>query len=94
MRLSIIIATITFCLAAPVQAQEGRSKDIILSFEPGMSLRDLAAQHLGNSDLWAEILNASNIANIADIKTGQKLRIPARVITKAKQAPQTDWCGD
>jgi len=85
-RLSIIIATIAFCLAAPVQAQEGSSKDIILSFEPGMSLRDLAAQHLGNSDLWAEILNASNIANIADIKPGQKLRIPARIITKAKQA--------
>lgn len=75
---------------AALKAQEKQSslasgaRDVVLRFEQGQNLRELAARYLDNSDLWPEILRANKVTSITDLKPGQKLVIPARIIKSAK----------
>ncbi len=59
---------------------------LTVEFHAGMNIRHLAEEHLGDSDLWPEILKASGIASITDLRPGQSLKIPVAVISNAKQA--------
>ncbi|MGH6903731.1 MAG: FecR domain-containing protein, partial [Geminicoccaceae bacterium] len=54
--------------------------------EEGDTLRDLAAQHLGDPDLWTEILRANGLEAITDVRPGLELKIPAGQVLQANRA--------
>jgi LysM domain len=54
--------------------------------EEGDTLRDLAAQHLGDPDLWTEILRANGLDAITDVHPGLELKIPATQVLQANRA--------
>ena len=63
-----------FCLLGPVAfAQTGDS--LTIRMEEGDTLRDLAAEHLGDPDLWTEILRANGLSAITDVHPGLELRM-------------------
>ncbi len=51
----------------------------------GQSLRDLAQEHLGDPDLWADILRANGLA-ASDVHPGIELKIPVGQITASRRA--------
>ena len=57
--------------------------------EEGDTLRGLAAEYLGDPDLWTEILRANGLDAITDVRPGLELRIPAGEVVRANQALQT-----
>lgn len=50
-----------------------------IEVQPGDTLSELAAQHLGSSKLWRELLaaNSDQMASAADLRSGMTLRVPA-----------------
>src|SRR5919106_4297520 len=52
----------------------------------GDTLRDLAAEHLGDPDLWTEILRANGLNAITDVYPGLELHIPAAEVVRANRA--------
>jgi hypothetical protein len=60
---------------------------IVVRLEEGQSLRDLAEQHLGDPDLWMEILRANDLA-VSDVRPGIEIEIPVSQIASADQALQ------
>ena len=54
--------------------------------QDGQSLRDIAQEHLGDPDLWTEILRANGLASITDVRPGVELVIPAGEIAAADRA--------
>ena len=66
-------------------AQQG---EIIVRVEEGQSLRDIARQHLGDPDLWTEILQTNGLGSITDIRPGVELRIEVSEIREANRALQ------
>ena len=56
--------------------------------EEGDTLRDLAAEHLGDPDLWTEILRANGLNAITDVHPGLELKIPAGEVLQANRALQ------
>jgi hypothetical protein len=75
-------------LSSAVPAARAQQDEIIVRVEEGQSLRDIAQQHLGDPDLWAEILRANGLGSITDIRPGVELRIQASQIREANQALQ------
>jgi hypothetical protein len=76
-----------FCLlGAPALAQTGDT--VKIRVEEGDTLRDLAAEYLGDPDLWTEILRANGLSAITDVHPGLELRIPAGEVTRANRALQ------
>ena len=65
-----------FCLLGP-SALAQTSESLTIRVEEGDTLRDLAAEHLGDPDLWTEILRANGLNAITDVHPGLELRIPA-----------------
>jgi len=59
---------------------------IRVRLEEGQSLRDLAEEHLGDPDLWVEILRANDIESVTAIRPGLELVIPVGPIAAADQA--------
>ena len=51
----------------------------------GQSLRELAAEHLGDPDLWGEILR-SNGLSVGDVRPGIELAIPVGQVAAANRA--------
>jgi hypothetical protein len=60
---------------------------LVVRLEEGQSLRDLAEQHLGDPDLWMEILRANNLA-ASDVRPGIEIEIPVSEIAAADRALQ------
>jgi hypothetical protein len=54
--------------------------------EEGDTLRDLAARHLGDPDLWTEILRANGLEAVTDVRPGLELKIPAAEVLQANRA--------
>ncbi len=81
-------AALVFCggvLAVPaVQAQDEGHITVTLTEE--RSIRDIAKQYLGDSDLWPEILRANGLTSIIDLRPGQSLQVPVSLITAADSA--------
>jgi hypothetical protein len=75
-------------LAWPGSAAVAADEPIVVRLEEGQSLRDLAEQHLGDPDLWMEILRANNLA-VSDVRPGIEIQIPASEIASADEALQT-----
>jgi hypothetical protein len=59
---------------------------LIIRVEEGDTLRDLAAEHLGDPDLWTEILRVNGLDAITDVEPGLELKIPAGEIAQANRA--------
>jgi hypothetical protein len=70
-------------LQAPAIAAEGEV--VTVRLKEGQSLRDLAAEHLGDPDLWAEILRLNDLS-VGDVHPGIELRIPIGPVANANRA--------
>jgi FecR protein/Glucodextranase, domain B len=70
-------------LQAPAIAAEGEV--VTVRLKEGQSLRDLAAEHLGDPDLWAEILRLNDLS-VGDVHPGIELRIPVGPVANANRA--------
>src|SRR5262245_52638767 len=71
-------------MSLPVAAQAAGVVEVRL--EPNQTIRELAERHLGDPDLWPEILKATNIATVADITADTTLQVPADAIAAADRA--------
>jgi hypothetical protein len=74
--------------AAAAPAALAQQDEIVVRVEEGQSLRDVARQHLGDPDLWTEILRVNGLRSITDVQPGVELRIPTSEITEAERALQ------
>lgn len=63
-------------------AQTGEG--LTVGVEEGDTLRALAAEHLGDPDLWTEILRANDPSAITDVRPGLELQIPAGEVQPSK----------
>jgi hypothetical protein len=54
--------------------------------QEGQSLRDIAQEHLGDPNLWTEILRANQLASITDMHPGIELLIPTGAVAAATRA--------
>lgn len=69
------------------QGALAQSADVLtVRVEEGDTLRDLAAEHLGDPDLWTEILRANGLSAVTDIHPGLELKIPAGQVAQANRA--------
>jgi hypothetical protein len=59
---------------------------LTIRVEEGDTLRDLAAEHLGDPDLWTEILRVNGLDAITDVHPGLELQIPAGDVARANRA--------
>jgi hypothetical protein len=79
----LVLAGLVGLHAATATAAEG---DLLtVRVKEGQSLRDLAAEHLGDPDLWTVILRANGLS-AGDVRAGVELKIPAGEIAAANQA--------
>jgi FecR protein/Glucodextranase, domain B/LysM domain len=62
------------------------SEVLTIRVEEGDTLRDLAAEHLGDPDLWTEILRVNGLDAITDVHPGLELQIPAGDVARANRA--------
>ena len=77
-----LAALLTFP-APPALAAEGEV--VTIRLQEGQSLRDLAAEHLGDPDLWAEILRLNDL-DVGDVRPGIELPIPVGPVANANRA--------
>lgn len=68
---------------APASAQEAEHLTVKLGNE---TIREVAQKYLGDPDLWAEIVRASGLKSLTDLRTGLELKIPATAISTANKA--------
>ncbi len=68
-----------------VPASYAAEGSVVVRLEQGQTLRDLAAQYLGDPDLWTLILSANHL-EVADAKPGIEIEIPVAQIAKATRA--------
>lgn len=57
-----------------------------LVVQPGDNLRTLAAEHLGDAELWPEWLRANDLNSAAQVRAGMPLRFPEPAVLSAQQA--------
>lgn len=69
---------------APLAAQQGDY--LVVRLETDQNIRQLAERYLDNPDLWPEILRASGLKSITELRTGITLRVPANEISTANKA--------
>ena len=73
---SMIAGLLVILIALPAPTAIAAEDDLLrIQLQEGQSLRDLAEQHLGDPDLWAEILRANGLT-VADVRPGIELTIP------------------
>lgn len=77
-----VTAALTLAAIGSVTAQQVVTE----TYGPGTDLRALARQHLGNADLWPEILKASGARSVTELEPGQSLQIPVETIGLALDA--------
>ena len=75
-----------FCLLGP--AALAQTDTVTIRVEEGDTLRDLAAKHLGDPDLWTEILRANGLNAITDVHPGLELQIPSGEVIQSNRALQ------
>jgi FecR protein/Glucodextranase, domain B len=59
---------------------------LTIRVEEGDTLLALAAEHLGDPDLWTEILRVNGLDAITDVHPGLELQIPAAEVAQANRA--------
>ena len=83
-RWSGLILAVFLVVQAPA-AMAANGDWVTVRLKEGQSLRDLAQEHLGDPDLWAEILRANGLS-VADVHPGIELKIPVGQIAAANKA--------
>ncbi len=78
---------IVFCLLLISLSSAFSQTQIVV--EQGQNVRNLAQKHLGNPNLWPEILRVNQLKSPADVKPGMTLKLPDRIITKANDELET-----
>ncbi len=81
-------ALLFLCLIAlsPASFAQNDSEYVRARLAPQQTIRQLALQYLEDGNLWPDILRASGVQSIADLRPGQELRIPANEISTANTA--------
>lgn len=79
---SSLVLIISIIMAA-CNVSWGQAGTIEITVEPNQNIRSIAEKHLGNPDLWNDILRENDINSVADVKPGMKLRIPVKAIKTA-----------
>lgn len=88
--LGVALATALFCVVpAGVRADVAANGSVTVTVATGQSLRDLAKVHLGDPNLWPDILRASGMKTVAEVRPGEILKIPVAEITAARDALAT-----
>lgn len=59
-----------------------------VTVQDGQSIRELAQKHLGDADLWPEILKSNALSSAAEIKPGMTLNISADLVQLSQQQLQ------
>ena len=77
-------ALVTLVAVADARAQSGES--LTVEIGAGESIRDIAAQHLGDADLWPETLRANGLQSVTDVAVGTRLTVPVGRIRRANEA--------
>ncbi len=67
-------------------AQSGSGDVLEVRLPDDATIRDVAELYLGDPDLWEEILKASGVSSVAELKPGQVLRVPRSEIVSANEA--------
>ncbi|MHA1523795.1 MAG: FecR domain-containing protein, partial [Alphaproteobacteria bacterium] len=83
----LIAALIALC--GPTLSAFAAAGDVMVRFEPGADIRQIAEKYLGNSNLWPEILKATGVASIAELVPGQQIVVPVAKIRVAEEALRT-----
>jgi len=84
--MGVCSALILLVSAFPYTALQAGDIDVRIKLADGQSLRDLAQQHLGDPNLWTEILRANGLASVADARPGVVLRIPVAQVSRTNLA--------
>lgn len=83
---SFISYTLLICFTLTCVPVFGQSGGVItVKFEKGQNIRELAQKHLGDPNLWTEILRTSNLTP-ADLKPGVVLTIDVKSVSDANKA--------
>ncbi len=85
----LLLVWLITCAHAPfgnARAQQDQSETYIVVLEEGQTLRDVAAEHLGDPDLWPELLLSSGLQSITEAVPGTALVIPATIVARANRA--------
>lgn len=53
--------------------------------QPGDTLRSLAERHVGDADLWEELLRANDLQSAADVHPGMQLELPPQTVIDAQR---------
>jgi FecR protein/Glucodextranase, domain B len=79
---ALLLILVALCPPAALAAEDDLLR---IQLQEGQSLRDLAEQHLGDPDLWAEILRLNGLT-VADVRPGIELAIPVGQVAAANRA--------
>jgi len=70
------------CLAAAWAAEPPGDALLV---PPGKSLREIAQEHLGDAELWQEILDSNGLRSVVEVQPGMRLKLPARVVMETNR---------
>jgi len=70
--------------APPATAQD--SEFLTVKLGGDQTIREIAQKYLGDPDLWTEILRASELKSITELRPGTVLKLPATAISTANKA--------
>lgn len=82
--ITIAFATSTFFLTIEIQPARAL-ENMTIEVKPGQTIRDIAAVHLQDPNLWKTILSFNDIEDAATVAPGRKLRIPVALVRRANQ---------
>jgi hypothetical protein len=79
-----LAAALLASLIAPLSAQD--SEYLVVRLETDQNIRQVAEKYLDDPNLWPEILRASGLKSITELRPGITLRVPANEISTANKA--------
>ena len=85
-RRALILCLGAWLAVAASKAWSENDGEVVIEVQDGQTVRDIAATHLGDPDLWEEVLRENDIASVTEIRPGMKLRLPSGRIFKANRA--------
>jgi nucleoid-associated protein YgaU len=67
-------------LLAPLHAARAQDSEYLTIKAGSETIREIAKQYLGDPDLWTEIMRASGLRSITELRPGVELKVPATAI--------------
>lgn len=78
--LRVILLCLTVLVMGLTPSADAEKKVVV---KAGQNVRDLAREHLGDPNLWNEILRANGLNSPAEVRAGMTLQLPDETITRA-----------